>query len=153
MVRRVFIALLIVGLVAGGAVGWVLFTGAAPEDLQADQARIEGTTDDGWQQLAYRGLALETPAGWVRLGMAGCDAQYERWGPETSDPCADGTGLWFFDSATYDPRDGPGVQVREPSEGLPEGGAAGYVIRGSVVVYAADVDPEVVRRILRSVAS
>ena len=150
-VRAVVVAVLVVALLAGGYAGYRLFT-ADPPTRHPAVSRATGTTDDGWQQVTYRGVDLEVPPGWKRLDMAECDLQPERWGPAGLDPCADDAGLWFWASATFDPATGPGVHTAAASADLPDGGWAGYVTRGDVVVDVADPDQAVVRRILQSVS-
>jgi hypothetical protein len=150
MVRKIFIALLVVGLAVAGVEGYRLFN----EDPHHDPppSRVIGTTDDGWQQITYRGVDLEVPPDWERLDVSGCEVGPERWGPAGTDPCAGDVGLWFWASATFDPATGPGVHPAPASAGLPQGGWGGYVTRGDLVVDVAHPDQAVVRRILQSVS-
>jgi hypothetical protein len=152
-VRMAIVALLVVGLGVAGYAGYRLVT-EEPPDHQAAASRVTGTTDDGWQVVTYRGLHLVVPPSWRRLDMDACDGDLpqERWGTAELDPCAPDAGLWFLASATFDPATGPGVHTAPVSESLPEGGWAGYVTRGDVVVDVADADEAVVRRILQSVS-
>jgi hypothetical protein len=149
-VRVAIVCLLVAGLAVAGYAGYRLFTDETTH--HAAVSRVTGTTDDGWQQVTYRGVDLEVPPGWTRLDTADCSFVVEHWGPADLDPCADDAGLWFYASATFDPATGPGVHTAPASEDLPDGGWAGYVTRGDVVVDVADADQAVVRRILQSVA-
>jgi hypothetical protein len=151
-VRAAIVALLIVGLAGAGYAGYRLLTEERPPHAPAI-SRSTGTTADGWQVVTYRGLHLEVPPDWRRLDMTGCDLSLERWGPAGLDPCAPDAGLWFRSSATFDPATGPGVHTAPVSASLPNGGWAGYVTRGEVVVDVADADQAVVRRILQSVSA
>jgi hypothetical protein len=149
-VRAAVVVLLIAGLVAAGVAGYRLFT-EEPREHAPPVSRSTGTTDDGWQVVAYRGVNLEVPPDWRRLDMSSCTSELERWGPAGLDPCAPDAGLWFQNAATFDTNFDPGVHTAPASESLPEGGWAGYVTRGEVVVDVADPDQAVVRRILQSV--
>ena len=153
MVRRLFILLLVLGVAAAAGAGWWLFTTEpdreSPEEVHAG---VVGAAEDGWQELAYQEFRLEVPPDWVRLETSGCENVAEHWGPTDLGPCAGAIGVWFYGSDSFDPAAGPGVRPVEPSNGLPDGGWGGYVTPGDLVVYAQDVDEEVVRRILRSVS-
>lgn len=149
-VRAVIVALLVAGLVVAGYAGYRLVT-EEPAEHAPPVSRSTGTTTDGWQVVTYRGVNLEVPPDWRRLDMSRCDAELERWGPAGLDPCAPDAGLWFHEAATFDTSFDPGVHVAPASESLPDGGWAGYVTRGEVVVDVADPDQAVVRRILQSV--
>jgi hypothetical protein len=152
MVRRIraaVVVLLICGLMVAGYAGYRLFT-EEPKHQPA-VSRTTGTTADGWKQVTYRGVNLEVPPDWRRLDVTGCDSTLERWGPAWLDPCANDRGLWFRESAAFDPATGPGVHTAPASENMPHGGWTGYVTRGDVVVDVADPDQAVVRRILQSV--
>jgi hypothetical protein len=149
-VRAGVVALLVAGLVIAGYAGYRLVTEEPPEHAPP-VSRSTGTTTDGWQVVTYRGVNLEVPPDWRRLDTSRCDAELERWGPAGLDPCAPDAGLWFHQAATFDANFAPGVHVAPASESLPDGGWAGYVTRGEVVVDVADPDQAVVRRILQSV--
>ena len=151
MVRRLFLAVLVLGLAVAAGVGWVLFT-ADPEDEPAveERADVVGAADDGWQQLSYRGLRLEVPGGWTRMD-GDCESAAEHWGPSELEPCSAGVGVWLYGAATFDPGDGPGVHAVEATDNLPDGGFGGYVTPSDVAVYAQDLDEEVVQRVLESV--
>jgi hypothetical protein len=151
-VRAVIVVLLVAGLALAGYAGYRLVT-EEPEQHAAPVSRSTGTTDDGWQVVTYRGVHLEVPPDWRRLDMSGCDGPTERWGPAGLDPCAPDAGLWFQEAATFDTSLDPGVHTAPASESLPDGGWAGYVTRGDVVVDVADPDQAVVRRILQSVSA
>jgi hypothetical protein len=150
-VRAVIVALLVAGLVVAGYAGYRLVT-EEPTEHAPPVSRSTGTTTDGWQVVTYRGVNLEVPPDWRRLDMSSCDGGPERWGPAGLDPCAPDAGLWFKDAATFDTSFDPGVHTAPASESLPDGGWAGYVTRGDVVVDVADPDQAVVRRILQSVS-
>jgi hypothetical protein len=153
LIRRIFVGVLVVGLAVAGYVGYRLFTAEADHDAPAEvRAEVVGSAEDGWQQLSYGELRLEVPPEWGRLDTAECESAIEHWGAPETDPCAGDLGLWFLASAVFDPATGPGVHRVEPSESLPTGAWAGYVTRGDTVVNVADLDQEVVRRILQSVA-
>jgi hypothetical protein len=150
MVRRVFLAVLVLGLVAAVVAGWLLVTEEADhEPPQQERAAVVGAAEDGWQQLSYRGVRLEVPPGWTRMD-GDCEFAAEHWGPPELAPCSTDVGVWFYASATFDPGEGPGVHPVDPSDGLPDGGFGGYVTPGDLAVYAQDLDEEVVRRVLRS---
>jgi hypothetical protein len=149
-IRMAVMALLVIGLAIAGYVGYRLVT--EEPDRDPPISRATDTTDDGWQVVSYRGVTVEVPADWARLDMASCVASSERWGPAGLDPCAEDVGVWFLDSATFDAATGPGVHSAPASDDLPEGGWAGYVTRGRVVVDVAGADQAVVRRILQSVS-
>jgi hypothetical protein len=149
-VRAVVVVLLVGGLLVAAYAGYRLFTEEPAHHPPV--SRATGTTDDGWQQVTYRGVQLEVPPGWQRLDMAGCGSAPERWGPAGLDPCAGDAGLWFRAAASFDPATGPGVHTAPASPHLPDGGWTGYVTRGDVVVDVADPDQAVVRRILQSVS-
>jgi hypothetical protein len=152
-VRMVIVALLVIGLGVAAYAGYRLVT-EEPPPHKAAVSRTTGTTVDGWQVVTYRGLHLEVPPGWRRLDMSSCDRDLpqERWGAAELDPCAPDAGLWFRAAATFDPATGPGVHTAPASKNLPQGGWAGYVTRGDLVVDVADPDEAVVRRILQSVS-
>jgi hypothetical protein len=142
-------AVLIAGLVVAGSAGYRLFTEKPVHEPQ--MSRVSGTTDDGWQQVTYRGVTVELPPGWKRLDTAICDRDLERWAAPGEEPCEGEVGLWFIDADTFDPVSGPGVHTSAASDVFPDGGWTGYVTRGDVVVDATDADEAVVRRILQSV--
>jgi hypothetical protein len=150
-VRVAIIVVLVVGLVVAGYAGYRLVT--EEPDREPPVSRATGTTDDGWQQVTYRGVDLEVPGEWQRLDATGCVSDVEHWGPADLDPCADDRGLWFLESATFDPAVGPGVHNVPVSDNLPDGGWGGYVTRGKVVVDVVDDDQAVARRILQSVGA
>ncbi len=148
-VRSAFIALLVVGLAVSGYFGYRLFTedtGHAPAS-----SRVSGTTDDGWNQVTYRGVTVELPPSWKRLDTAICEAPRERWSIAAQAPCDGDAGVTFLASATFDPATGPGVHTSPPSGAFPQGAWMGYVTRGDVVINVLDPDQDVVRRILQSV--
>src|SRR4051794_36751938 len=149
-IRMAVIVLLVAGLGVAGYAGYRLFT----EEPQHEPpvSRVTDTTDDGWQVVSYLGVTVELPGDWARLDVGSCVGSSERWGPAGLDPCADDFGLWFLDSATFDPSTGPGVHAAPASDNLPQGGWSGYVTRGKVVVDVAGDDQAVVRRILQSVS-
>jgi hypothetical protein len=149
-IRMAIVVLLVGGLAVAGYAGYRLFTEEPTHKPQV--SRVTGTTDDGWQEVTYKGVNVELPPGWERLEVADCGPSQERWGPADLDPCAGDAGLWFLASATFDPAGGPGVHTAPVSDNLPQGGWAGYVTRGDVVVNVADPDQAVVRRILQSVS-
>lgn len=149
-IRMAVIALLVIGLAVAGYEGYRLFTEKPHHEPPV--SRVTDTTDDGWQVVSYLGVKVELPPDWTRLDMGSCVASSERWGPSGLDPCAGDVGLWFLDSATFDPASGPGVHTAPPSANLPDGGWSGYVTRGKVVVNVAGPDQTVVRRILQSVS-
>jgi hypothetical protein len=149
-VRAAIIVLLVVGLVAAGYTGYRLFTHEPDHDPPV--SRATGTTEDGWQQVTYRGVTVEVPADWERLDADGCRRSNEHWGPADLAPCADDRGLWFMESATFDPSTAPGVHATPASANLPEGGWGGYVTRGKVVVDVVDADQAAARRVLQSVS-
>jgi hypothetical protein len=151
MVRRLFLVVLVLALVAAAGAGWLLFTTDPEHDPPPEErADVVGAVDDGWQQLSYRGLRLEVPAGWTRM-EGDCESVAEHWGPTELGPCSADVGVWLYGAATFDPAGGPGVHPVEATDDLPDGGFGGYVTPDDVAVYAQDVDQEVVRRVLRSV--
>jgi len=151
MARRVFLAVLVLGLVVAGGAGWLLFTAEPERESRSDpRADVVGAADDGWQELSYGGLRVEVPAGWTRMD-GDCDSAAEHWAPTDLGPCSEDVGVWFHASATFDPSSGPGVHAVEASDAAPDGGYGGYVTLGDLAVYAQDLDAEVVRRVLRSV--
>ena len=150
-IRMAVVVLLVAGLVVAGYVGYRLFTEQPRHEPPT--SRVTGTTDDGWQQITYRGLDLEVPPEWQRLSSTACDfVTVEHWGSPDQDPCSGDTGLSFLDSRSFDPATGPGVHTVPTSDSLPDGGWSGYVTRGDVVVDVTDGDEAVVRRILKSVS-
>jgi len=149
-IRMAIVAVLIAGLAVSAFAGYRLFTEEPHRDPPVSKAT--DTTDDGWQVVSYRGLTVELPPEWARLDTTSCDGSTERWGPAEVDPCSGDVGLWFLASATFDPGSGPGVHTAPVSANLPEGGWAGYVTRGKIVVNVGDADQAVVRRILQSVS-
>ncbi len=148
-IRVAIVVVLIAGLVVAGYVGYRLFT--EETDRDPPSSRVTGTTDDGWQQVSYRGVTVELPPDWQRLDTAICDAELERWATVGVEQCDGDTGLSFLDSDTFDAVTGPGVHTTPASATLPAGGWTGYVIRGDVVVNVTEADEVVVRRILQSV--
>jgi hypothetical protein len=144
------VVVLVAGLAVSGYVGYRLFT-EKPKHA-APVSRATGTTDDGWQQVSYRGVTVELPPEWERLDMSTCATATEHWGPLNVDPCADDLGLWFLASATFDAATGPGAHTVPVSTDLPQGGWSGYVTRGDIVVDVAEADQAVVRRVLQSVS-
>jgi|EndMetStandDraft_8_1072994.scaffolds.fasta_scaffold293381_2 hypothetical protein len=153
MVRRLFLAALVVGLGVAAGAGWLLFT-AEPEHEPPEvlRAGVVGATDDGWQRLGYRDSRLEVPTGWAPLDTTECELPVEHWGPAEADPCGEGPGVWFYAAATYDAATGPGAHRLAANDDLPDGGWAGYVVHDPDVMYVQDVDAEVVRRVLHSVS-
>jgi hypothetical protein len=149
-IRVAIVVVLVAGLVVSGFAGYRLFTEKPDHDPPV--SRVTGSTDDGWQQVSYRGVTVELPPQWERLDMASCEFSLEHWGPVDLDPCADDAGLWFLASATFDSGTGPGAHAAPASDNLAEGGWSGYVTRADVVVNVADADEAVVRRILQSVS-
>ncbi len=149
-IRLAIVLILIAGLVVSGYVGYRLFTEESDRDPPA--SRVTGTTDDGWQQVSYRGVTVELPPDWKRLDTAICDTQLERWATVGQEQCEGDTGLSFLDSDTFDAATGPGVHTTPASETLPVGGWTGYVTREDVVVNVTEADEVVVRRILQSVS-
>ena len=127
-IRVAIVVVLIAGLVVAGYVGYRLFT--EETDRDPPSSRVTGTTDDGWQQVPYRGVTVELPPDWQRLDTAICDAELERWATVGVEQCDGDTGLSFLDSDTFDAATGPGVHTTPASATLPAGGWTGYVIRG-----------------------
>lgn len=153
-VRSAVLVALSVGLVVAGVAGWLMYTEERDGDsTAAEPATVVGEADDGWRRLDYADIRLEAPGAWARLDTSECDLVTEHWGPPTVDPCANGAGLWFYGSATYDSLDDPGVHKVPVGDVLLDGGWGGYVIEGATVVYVQDVDQEVARRVLRSVGT
>jgi hypothetical protein len=148
--RAAIVVILIAGLVVSGYVGYRLFT-EKPE-REPPSSRVTGTTDDGWQQVSYRGVTAEVPPDWQRLDTAICDDPLERWAAVGAEQCDGDLGLLFLDSDTFDAATGPGVHAAPASGTLPAGGWTGYVTRGDVVVNVTEADEAVVRRILQSVS-
>ncbi|WP_028650530.1 hypothetical protein [Nocardioides halotolerans] len=149
-IRAALVAVLVVGLLVSGYVGYRLFT--EEPDREPSVSHVTGTTDDGWQLVTYRGVTVELPADWDRTDTTRCGAESERWGPAGHDPCSMTEGLWFRASATFDATVGPGVHTQPASDTSPDGGWGGYATRGDVVVDVAGTDEAVVRRILQSVS-
>jgi hypothetical protein len=147
-IRMAIVLVLIAGLVVSGYVGYTLFTEEPDKDPPV--SKVTGSTDDGWQQVSYRGVTVDLPPEWERLDQSTCQGFLEHWGPVNVDPCADDVGLWYLESATFDSSTGPGAHAAPISENLQQGGWTGYVTRGEVVVNVADADEAVVRRILQS---
>src|SRR3954453_22653158 len=124
-------------VVVGGYAGYLLLPAAPPQtpahaplpdeqpEPPAEVSRATGTTDDGWQQVTYRGVKLEVPAQWARLDASECEGQWERWGAARIDPCGD-LGLVFHSSSSFESGAGPGVHEAAPSAALPDGGWEGY---------------------------
>ena len=83
-IRMAIVGLLIVGLVVAGYVGYRLFT--EEPHREARISRVTGTTDDGWQQVSYRGVTVELPPDWRRLDTAICDVGLERWASAGQEP-------------------------------------------------------------------
>jgi hypothetical protein len=149
-IRAAIVVVLVAGLVVSGYVGYRLFT--EDQDRPPRSSEVTGTTDDGWHQVAYRGVTVELPPDWSRLDTGVCHGELERWAAAGHEPCDDDGGLSFLDATTYDPAIGPGVHPTPASNLLPDGGWAGYVTRGDVVVTVSDSEEVVVRRILQSVS-
>jgi hypothetical protein len=148
-IRMAIVLVLVAGLIVSGYVGYRLFT--EEPDKEPPVSQVTGSTDDGWQQVSYRGVTVELPPDWERLDVADCDFPLERWAT-AGVACDDDAGLVFLDSSTFDAATGPGVHAAPPSDAFPEGGWSGYVVRGDVAVSATDSDEAVVRRILQSVS-
>jgi hypothetical protein len=149
-IRVAIVVILIAGLVVSGYVGYRLFTEEPDRDPPSSQ--VTGTTDDGWQQVSYRGVTVDLPPDWQRVDTAICDAELERWAAVGQEQCEGDTGMTFLDSDTFDAATGPGVHTTPASDTLPAGGWTGYVTRGDVVVNVTEADEAVVRRILQSVS-
>jgi hypothetical protein len=80
--------------------------------------------------------------------MSDCEVRFANvWAPPNVTGCSWAGGLAFYNSATFDPALGPGVQHVSSSD-EPEWG--GYTTVGSVVVYASDDSQQVVQRVLDS---
>ena len=149
-IRAAIVVVLVVGLAVSGFVGYRLFTEEV--DREPSSSRVTGTTDDGWQQVSYRGVTVELPPDWSRLDTGSCDGELERWATSVHEPCDDDGGLTFLDVDSFEPDIGPGVHTTPASDLLPNGGWSGYVTRGDVVVTVSDAEEVVVRRILQSVS-
>jgi hypothetical protein len=149
-IRVAIVVILIAGLVVSGFVGYRLFT--EKPDRDPPSSRVTGTTDEGWQQVSYRGVTVDLPPDWNRLDTAICALDLERWALAGADPCEGDAGLSFIDEDTFDPATGPGVHTAPSSDTLPVGGWTGYVTRGDVIINVTDADEVVVRRILQSVS-
>jgi hypothetical protein len=147
-IRMAIVAVLIAGLVVAGFVGYRLFT--EEPDREPPSSRVTGTTDDGWQEVTYRGVTVEVPPDWQRLDTAICDNPLERWATVGQEQCEGDVGLSFLDSDSFDATTGPGVHTAPASDTLPTGGWTGYVTRGDLVVNVTGADEVVVRRILQS---
>ncbi len=149
-IRAAIVVVLVVGLVVSGYVGYRLFT--EEPDRPPRSSKVTGTTDDGWQQVAYRGVTVELPPDWSRLDTGVCDGELERWAAAGHEPCDDDGGVSFLDADTFESAIGPGVHTTPASDLQPNGGWAGYVTRGQIVVTVSDSEEVVVRRILQSVS-
>ncbi len=147
-IRVAIVVILIAGLVVSGYVGYRLFT--EEPDRDPASSRVTGATDDGWQQVSYRGVTVELPPDWTRVDTSVCDFEIERWAGIGQEQCDSDAGLTFLDSSTFDAATGPGVHTTPASASLPAGGWTGYVTRGDVVVNVTEADEVVVRRILQS---
>ena len=145
------VVLLVVGLVVSGYVGYRLFT--EEPDRDPPSSRVTGTTDDGWQQVSYRGVTVEVPPAWERLDTTICDVDRRALGAPPARSSATATpGCRSSTRTPSMPATGPGVHTAPASDTLPDGGWTGYVTRGDVVVNVTDVDEVVVRRVLQSVS-
>ncbi len=149
-IRMAIVGLLVVGLGVSGYVGYRLFT--EEPDHAPRASTVSGTTEDGWQQVTYRGVTVEVPPEWSRLNTAACDGDLERWSAVDLEPCDSDVGLSFLDTDTFDAATGPGVHIAPVADGLPDGGWTGYVTRGDVIVNVTDADEAVARRVLQSVS-
>jgi hypothetical protein len=147
-IRVAIVVILIAGLVVSGYVGYRLFTEEPDRDPRP--SLVTGTTDDGWQQVSYRGVTVDLPPDWQRLDTAICETQLERWSTAGQEQCEGDIGLTFLDADAFTATTGPGVHTTPPSDTLPAGGWTGYVTRGDVVVNVTEADEVVVRRILQS---
>lgn len=103
---------------------------------------------EAWQTVQSGGVEVDIPASWQLRDMSGCEVRFANvWAPSNVSGCSWAGGLAFYNSATFDPASGPGVQ-RVNSADEPDWG--GYTTVGAVVVYTSDNSQEVVRRILDS---
>ena len=72
-IRVAIVVILIAGLVVSGYVGYRLFTEEPDRDPRP--SLVTGTTDDGWQQVSYRGVTVDLPPDWQRLDTAICEVR------------------------------------------------------------------------------
>jgi len=125
----------------------VLVSCAGAEDSGFPTARVVSTHDE-WKTIEYQGVQVEIPAAWTRAATEDCEFQFERWTPPDLPACRPDGGLAFYPSATFDPKDGPGIR-----RGDAAGGAAawaGYVYAGDFAVYASGDDRDLIHHVLRS---
>src|SRR3954469_22156524 len=118
-IRAAIIVVLAAGLVVAAYAGYQLFTEKPVHESSV--SRATGTTDDGWQQVTYRGVKLDVPAEWARLDAGECEGQGERWAAAGVDPWGD-LGLVFRSSSSFESDAGPGVHNAASSAALPDGG-------------------------------
>jgi hypothetical protein len=108
---------------------------------------VGGSSRPGWVTIEFHGVRVEIPASWKRSDRDDCEFMSEVWAPPGSRSCTWAGGVAFYDSATFDPAQGPGVR-RPGSRAEPEWG--GYTYAGDLAVYASDHDRETVLRVLQS---
>jgi hypothetical protein len=141
--RRLLLALVCVGLLAGGTT-WYLAT-SGPRDRRV----AESSESDGWKTIHYRGVQVDIPAGWPKTNVENCEFKWERWAPADTGECQHDGGVAFYGSATFDPQHGPGIRRTEP-DSASRPGWGGYVVVGDWAVYVSDDDRAVVQRMLQS---
>jgi hypothetical protein len=104
----------------------------------------------GWKTIDSHGVRFDIPSAWQRLDMSDCEFRFEQWAPPDSSPCGLEGGAVFYNAATFDPADGPGVR-RTAAGGADAATWGGYVYAGDYAVYVSDNDRDLVRQALGSV--
>lgn len=140
----ILLMLVVVGVAATGYVIWQARSAASEAHVVED-----ASTASGWQTIEYDGVRVDVPSDWRRVERTDCEFSYERWASSDEEDCiADGDGVSFYASATFDPKYGPGLRRGDPQ--VDDEPWAGYAYAGEYAIYAAGADREVLAAVLAS---
>lgn len=115
-------------------------TGTYGGDGVANDPTPTPPSSGAWQTIGRDGVVASVPTSWRRHECGG-DAPAIH---APVDPCDSWTGAAFYGSSNYDAATGPGSVVGT------DGVQMGHVSVGSFVLAVADVDRDLVRRVLAS---
>src|SRR3954466_6125313 len=108
---RRHVGIVALGLVLVTAAVGGFFMSQRPATSSAAQVVDDAATPSGWKTIEYQGVRVDIPFGWERSDREDCEFAFERWAQPDELGCdANGDGVSFYVSATFDPRYGPGLR-------------------------------------------